>query len=76
MSTIIPNVTIRAAKVTVFSSMPQMKNIPKDMKIVIGIVDAATEATRKGMRSMTIKMTANIAINNSFKNVVTESLTT
>ena len=44
MSTIIPNVTIRAAKVTVFSSMPQMKNIPKDMKIVIGIVDAATEA--------------------------------
>ena len=46
MSTIIPNVTIRAAKVTVFSSMPQAKNMPKDMKIVIGIVDAATEATR------------------------------
>ena len=44
LSTIIPNVTIKAASVTVLSSNPTTKKAPNDMKIVIGIELAATAA--------------------------------
>ena len=53
LSTIIQRVTINAASVTVFNSMLNAWNRPKEMKMVIGIVEAATSATLIGSRSIT-----------------------
>ena len=60
LSTIIPNVTIRAARVTVFNSIPKVWNNPSDMNIVIGMVDAATRATFIGKSNITTITTATI----------------
>ncbi len=75
LSTIIPKTTIKAAKVTVFSSIPINLNIPIDMNTVIGIVDAATSATLIGSKSITTITTATIAIKSSPKKLVTDSFT-
>ena len=76
LSTIIPSVTIRAARVTVFSSMPNVANMPIDMNMVTGMVDAAIRATRNGSRSITTMITAITAITNSCRKLVTLSSTT
>ena len=72
LSTIIPNTTIRAANVTVLSSIPKASINPKDIKIDIGMEDAATPATRKGNNIIVTSITATIAIINSFRKVVIE----
>ena len=76
LSTIMPNVTIKAANVTVFSSIPNALKSPNEIKIVIGMVEAATKATRKGNSNITTMMTATMAITNSFKKLMTLSSTT
>ena len=75
-STIIPNVTIRAANVTVFNSIPKAWNSPSEINIVTGIVEAATNATRKGRSNITTIMTAITAITSSCRKLSTLSLTT
>ena len=65
LSTIIPSVTISAANVTVFSSMPKAKKSPKEMKMEIGMVLAATNATRMGSSNITTPTTAMMAMSSS-----------
>ena len=76
LSTIIPRVTINAASVTVFNSMLNAWNRPKEMKMVIGIVEAATSATLIGSRSITTAITATIAMTSSRRKFFTLSSTT
>ena len=63
----IPRVTIRAAKVTVLSSIPKAWNRPSDVNMVIGMVEAATRATFMGSRSITTITTAHTAMSSSFR---------
>ena len=76
LSTIIPSVTMSAAKVTVFSSNPKALYKPRDMKILIGMVEAATKATRIGSRSITTMTTATMAMTSSWRKLSTLSFTT
>ena len=48
LSTIMPNTTIKAASVTVFSGMPQAYMTPIEIKTLIGMEVAATNAERNG----------------------------
>ena len=75
-STIMPSVTINAAKVTVFSSIPNMQNSANAMKIVTGIDMAETPATRSGISKITTTITEATAISNSRRKLITESSTT
>ncbi len=71
-----PSVTMRAARVTVFSSMPKAWYRPSDVNMVMGMVDAATNATRIGSRSITTRTTATIAMTISCRKLMTLSPTT
>ncbi len=75
LSTIIPRVTIRAASVTVLSSIPHAIKTPRAISIAIGMVAAATLATRIGNSSMITNITEQIDINNSCKNSTIEWIT-
>ena len=69
LSTIIPRTTMRAANVTVLSSIPKANINAKVINILIGIVEPATAATLIGINAKVTKTTAKIAIPSSFKNV-------
>ena len=76
LSTIIPSDMISTASVTVLSSIPKALNSPRDMNMVMGMVDAATRATLMGSRSMTTITTATMAMTSSSRKFATLSLTT
>ena len=66
-STTIPSTIIRAAKVTVFSSIPSININASVARMVIGMVAAATEATRKGKSSSVTIITPARAKPNSLR---------
>ena len=67
LSTIMPNTTIKAASVTVFSGMPQAYMTPIEIKTLIGMEVAATIIT---------KITTTMDTNKSRTKELTESPTT
>ena len=62
LSTTIPSTTISPASETVWSSTPSAARIPSVMKTQMGIVMAATLATRSGSSSIVTRMTETIAM--------------
>ena len=48
LSTIIPSTTMRQASVMVFSGIPQAYMMPVEVKVLSGMVRAATMALRRG----------------------------
>ena len=76
LSTIIPNTTINAASVTVFSGMPVTYITPIEIKILIGMDVAATTAERKGNRIIITRITMMIETKRSRMKEVTDSFTT
>jgi len=67
-STTIPKTTSREARVTVLISKPRIYINPKDMKMVMGMVTAATEATRSGSITIMTAITVKTARSISFRN--------
>ncbi|MPL81209.1 hypothetical protein SDC9_27123 [bioreactor metagenome] len=76
LSTIIPNTTINPANVTVLSSIPEANRMPSEIKIVMGMVEDATKATRNGSKATTTRITVRMAISNSLRKVDTDNSTT
>ena len=67
LSTTIPNTTIRAARVTMFNSMPAIYIIPTEMNVLSGMVMAATMALRSGKSTIMIRMMMTIEMSRSRK---------
>ena len=76
LSTIMPNTTIKAASVTVFSGMPQAYMTPIEIKTLIGMEVAATNAERNGNNTIITKITTTMDTNKSRTKELTESPTT
>ena len=76
LSTTIPNTTMRAAKVTMFSSMPIIYIMDTEMKVLNGIVMAATMAERKGNSTIITRMMMNMEMSKSRRKSLTLRLTT
>ena len=76
LSTIIPSTTIKAARVTVFSSMLNVYMMASDMAVQIGIPELATKAERIGKSINMTSMTTMMEVTRSRRKDHTESPTT
>ena len=76
LSTTIPNTTMSAARVTVFSSIPAMHMIPTEMNVESGMVMAATMAERKGKSTIITNIMMTIEMMRSRRKSLTLELTT
>ena len=76
LSTTMPSDKMSTQSVMQFSSSPQAMNSPSEMKMVMGMVPAATSAVRSGNSSITTTMTAMTAMASSLRNFFTASSTT
>ena len=65
LSTIIPNTTIIAASVTMFSSIPIIYMIDTLTNVLSGMVMAATMAERNGKSTIMTRMMINMAMSRS-----------
>ena len=71
-----PSTTMRAAKVTVFSSMPKMYISPKVTAVQTGTLEPDTRAVRSGKSSSITAMTTKMEKRRSRRNDITDLLTT
>ena len=76
LSTIIPSTTMRAARVTIFSSMPIIYMIDTETNVLRGMVTAATMAERMGKSTIMTRMMMIMAMIRSRRKEVTLSDTT
>ena len=76
LSTTIPNTTMSAAKVTIFSSMPAIYIMDTETKVVNGMVMAATMAERKGNNTIITRMMINMEMSRSRRKSLTLIATT
>ena len=67
LSTTIPITTIKAASVTIFSSIPAIYIMATDMNVLSGIVMAATIAERRGKRTIITRMITAIEMSRSLR---------
>ena len=75
-STIMPNTTMSAASVTVFSSMPEMNISPRVTAMQTGTLEPDTKAVRSGKSSNITAITTKMENSRSRKNDITDLLTT
>ena len=75
-STIMPSTTMRAAKVTVFNSMPNRYMMAHAAAMQTGTEVEETKAVRKGKRKSITRMTMMMASMRSFRKECTDLLTT
>ena len=71
-----PSTTMRAARVTVFNSMPKRYISPMLMAVQMGRPELATRAVRKGKRSSITTMTTIMEMSRSRRKDLTERSTT
>ena len=71
LSTTIPNTTISAASVTMFSSMPAINMTDTLMNVLSGMVMAATMAERNGKRTIITRMIMAIEMSKSRRKSLT-----
>ena len=76
LSTTIPSTTMRAAKVTMFSSIPTMYMMDTETKVLNGMVMAATMAERKGKSTIITRMMMAIEMSRSRRKSLTLIATT
>ena len=76
LSTIIPNTTMSAANVTMFSSIPAIYIMATETNVLSGMVTAATMADRKGNSTIITRMMTAIEMSRSRRNELTLMATT
>ena len=76
LSTTIPRTTMSAANVTMFSSMPIIYMIDTEIKVLSGIVMAATMADRNGNNTIITRMMMSMEMSRSRRKSLTLRLTT